>query len=107
MKKFRKVKISKHSKYLKNPSLNHLNYNSHFIYDLDKVREFLIEEIDLNKKNKEDTIFISINKENFNIIKNYVEVKEMNNPLTTFIKRQLEDKEKRYLLSFKNNQSFL
>ena len=41
MKKFRKVKISKHSKYLKNPSLNHLNYNSHFIYDLDKVREFL------------------------------------------------------------------
>ena len=39
---FKRKNISKHKKYLKNPSINHFNINSKFIFDLDEVEDFLI-----------------------------------------------------------------
>ena len=116
-----KIKISRHLKYLKNPSINHFNLYSHFIYDLDEVSEFfnknknkntlkvnknelnylnkMIEKIDLDKDYQKNTVFITIKEDIFNIIKCYLKIKEIDDPLTKFIKEQLDIKENRNLLS--------
>ena len=121
VKKLKKIKISKHLNYLKNPSINHFNINSHFVYDLNEVNEFLdknknknslkvnenelnylnslIEKIDLDKDYKNKTVFIMIKASTFNTIKRYTQIKEIDDPLTRFIKEQLDNVENRNLLS--------
>ena len=114
-------KISPFKKFIKNPSINHFNLDSNFIYDLDEVDNFFnktkdknllkvtkkeldtldrkINEISLINDIKNKTTYISIKKETLDIIRNYLKVKEINDPLTSFIKNNLEDKDKRIFLS--------
>ena len=122
--------ISNHKKLLKNPSISHFTIMSHFIYDLDEVEDFfkntknknllkvnekemkvldnLIEEINMSKESENNTVFVTINTEIFNILRNYANIKEINDPLSLFIKKKFEDKEKRDLLSCRKlaNQYF-
>lgn len=117
-----KKRISCHLKYLKkNPSINHFNINSFFIYDLDEIEQFvnktnnknllkvnpqelsylnqIIENIDLNKESDKGTIFITLKKEIFDKIINYTKIKEINDPLSSFIKSKFEEEENRNLYS--------
>lgn len=77
--------------YSKTKNKNYLKVNQR---DLKSLND-LIEEIDLVKESKNDTVFITINTGIFNTIN----IKEINDPLSNFIKKELENVENRPLLS--------
>ncbi len=105
----------------KNPQINYFNLDSNFIYDLDEAEKFIlnnqnanllkvnkkeldnlnkiIEDISLKNDSLQKTNFICIKKDVYDVIIDYLNVKEINDPLTLFIKNNLEDEEKRALVS--------
>ena len=114
-------KKSVHCTYIKNPSINHFNSDSHFIYNIDEAEIFLstvknknlikvnpkelaclnslIEDIELSRESDKNTVFITINKNVFETIKIYSTRKLLEDPLTNFIKNKFEDKDCRNFLS--------
>ena len=116
-KKFKKNKIIAKKQNKKNPSINHFNLDSHFIFDNDEGEKFFrniknknyikastneimhlneyIEKIDLTNESLKNSIFVPIKKETFNIIQNYVKIKEINDPLSSFIRSKFESTQNR------------
>ena len=114
-------KRKKNLKYIKYPSISHFNIDSHFVYDFESIDKILskinkcnnikvtdvelsflndkIEEIDLCKESNYLTSFISIEKATFDKITNYIKLKEIKDPITSFLKSKLENNEDRPLLS--------
>lgn len=128
-KKIKGRKISSHNKYLKNPNINRLNIDSHFIYDIDEGENFynkiqnknllkvnlkelhsLEEKIDsiiLDKDMEKKTEYIKIPLYAINKVSNYVTRKEIDNPLTQFLKNKfLENKNREELSSRKLTKEY-
>jgi hypothetical protein len=113
--------ISLYKKYIKNPSINHFNLTSKFIFDIDEYENFFsknsnkklilvnefeiqkltekINEIQMIKDEDKETNFIKLPESKLSIIKNYIRIKEINEPLTNFIKEEFLFSDKRNLLS--------
>ncbi len=60
----------------------------------------LIKDIDLLNESWNRTELITLDKRIFNNIKNYIKIKEINNRLTNFINKELENIENKRLLPY-------
>lgn len=119
--KKKRYNISSHNKFIHNPSITHFNLHSKFIFDIDEAKNFLnknsnkklllvtsseilkineiIKEIQITKEVEKETDFIKISETAFMFLKNYIKIKELKDPLTTFIKEQFDTCDERDSLS--------
>lgn len=122
-KKFKRKRQNPSSvyKFIDNPSINHFNLNSQFIYDINEYKTFfknnnnkklilvnekekqklndIIKEILIEKESEYNTNFVKIPENTFINLKNYINIKEKKDPLISFVKDLFETTEERSSLS--------
>ena len=131
-KRLRKIFVSKKNIFIydyNNPSITKFNIDSQFYYDLNEADKYLskinnknllkvnenefdclnkkIEDIELLKESIHQTKFITIKKEIFEKIENYTKLKEIKDPLTEFIKKNLKIKKIEVYYLVENYQHYI